>query len=595
MRIPAYTALAALLAAVAFPASATAGPMTGGPDHGHGGGHRPDARFDRPYDGFAPANTVLRRGTPQRAGLDPDPIGAFRSAVDTWDDPASGANYLFPGATTLMAHDGTVVERDAAGYAVKYADADTELPAGQRVPARTDTIYDLASLSKLFTSLAAVQQIEAGTIDLDTPVAHYLPDFAANGKGSITIRQLLTHTSGFDADPAPSLWEGYPDIASRRKAILDTKPINAPGTTYLYSDLNMLSMQLVLEKVTGKPLDKLVSERITRPLHLTDTGYNPPAYKLPRIAATEYESTPARGMVRGSVHDENAWALNGVAGHAGVFSTVDDLAVLAQTILNGGVYKGRRILSEHGVKLMEENFNQAFPDDSHGLGFELDQIWYMGGLSGPGTLGHTGFTGTSLVIDPASRSFAILLTNRVHPTRDTPSTNGPRRDIATALAKAMAVAPPGGGSTWYAGQAGATTSTLTTDRLPASGTAEVAFDTFVNTEPTDLLTLEASTDDGTTWTPVKLHATGRGAPSGEVTSLSGQSVRAWWRVRAEVQGAGDGLRLRWKYTTDPVYEGRGVDLAGLRVTSGSTVLLDGDRPGAALSADGFDRLPGGRR
>ncbi|MGW1800674.1 serine hydrolase [Streptomyces sp. NPDC001984] len=585
MRISAYTAVAALVGALAFPAGATAAPASGDGTASLGG-----ARFDQPYSRFAPAGTVLRPATPEKAGLDPAPITAFERAVATWENPASGASYLFPGATTLMVHDGKVVERGAQGYAVKYADATTQLPQDQWVLARTDTIYDLASLSKLFTSIVAVQQLEAGRIDLDTPVAHYLPEFAANGKGDITIEQLLTHTSGLDADPVPSLWAGYPDVPSRVKAILDAEPISPPGTRYLYSDLNMLTMQLVLQKVTGKPLDTLVREHIAGPLHLTDTGYNPPASKLSRIAATEYEASPPRGMLRGEVHDENAWALNGVAGHAGVFSTVDDLAVLAQTILNGGVYRGHRILGEHGVRLLEQNFNQAFPDDSHGLGFELDQIWYMGGLSGPRTLGHTGYTGTSLVIDPASRSFAILLTNRVHPTRSTPSTNPARRGIAQALAKAMPVKAPGGGPSWYSGQGGATTSTLTTGPLAASGPASVDFTTFVNTESTDRVYLEASTDGGSTWNALPMKVTGTGAPSNEVTSLSGQAVRAWWHVHAEVPAASDGLQLRWRYTTDPVYEGRGVNLTGLTVTDASGVLLDSGDPGVALNAVGWQRL-----
>ncbi|MFF2650355.1 serine hydrolase [Streptomyces sp. NPDC058045] len=535
---------------------------------------------------------MLRPGTPERAGLDPAPIDAFQRALATWENPASGTNYLFPGATALMVRDGTVVHRSASGYAVKYADAKTELPADQQVPARTDTIYDLASVSKLFTSLLAVQQLEAGSLDLETPVAKYLPGFEANGKEKVTIRQLLTHTSGFDSGPVPSLWKGYPDTASRRQAVLDAKPINAPGTTYLYSDLNMLSMQLVLEKVTGKPLDVLLHERITGPLHLDDTGYNPPKSKLDRVAATEYQASPARGMVRGSVHDENAWSLDGVAGHAGVFSTVDDLAVLAQTILNGGVYKGKRVLPEHGVRLLQQNFNQDFPDDSHGLGFELDQIWYMGGLSGPSTMGHTGYTGTSLVIDPASRSFAILLTNRVHPGRSTPSTNAARRGITQTLAKAMPVKAPGNGPSWYADQAGSTTSTVTTGALPAKGPVGVDFDTFVNTEPTDQLVLEASNDDGGTWSQIPMRVKGKGAPGGEVTFLSGQSVRAWWTVHAEVTKADEGVKLRWRYTTDPLYEGRGVNLTGMKVREGDHMLLNSDRPDAPLTAEGWKRNAG---
>ena len=144
-------------------------------------------------------------------------------------------------------------------------------------------------------------------------------------------------------------------------------------------------------------------------------------------------------MVRGSVHDENAWSLNGVAGHAGVFSTADDLAVLAQTIINGGAYGGTRILSEDSVDALLHNENAAFPGNSHGLGFELDQMWYMDGLSGPETAGHTGYTGTSIVIDRASRSFVILLTNRVHPSRSWGSNNPARR----AVARDMALATPG--------------------------------------------------------------------------------------------------------------------------------------------------------
>ncbi|MFF3563594.1 serine hydrolase [Streptomyces sp. NPDC002574] len=582
MRIPviALTAASALVTAFALPADAA---VTAGT---HGGG-----RFDQPYSGFAPASTVLRPASPRAAGLLPAPISAFDQQVAAWTDPASGAGYLFPGATSLMVHDGKVVERGATGYAMRYSAPQTELPEDQWIPARTDTIYDLASLSKLFTSLVAVQQLEAGSIRLDAPVAEYLPEFAVNGKGAITIRQLLTHTSGLAPDPEPALWQGYPDIPSRVKAIMDTTPVNPAGTTYTYSDLNMLTMQLVLQKVTGRNLDTLVHEGITGPLRMTDTGYNPPASKLSRIAATEYETSPARGLVHGQVHDENAWAMGGVAGHAGVFSTVDDLAVLAQAILNGGTYRNHRILSREGVSLLEENFNQAFPGDSHGLGFELDQIWYMGGLSGPRTLGHTGFTGTSLVIDPESRSFAVLLTNRVHATRNTPSTNPARRGIAQALAQAMPVEAPGGGRSWFSGQGGGATSTLTTGPLDASGTVDVDFRTFVNTESTDLVRLEASSDGGDTWLPVTLHVTGPGAPVDGVTALSGQDVRAWWRVHAELPDAASGLELRWRYTTDSVYEGRGVNLSGLRVTDGSHVLLNGDRPGAPLTSAGWQALP----
>ena len=163
-----------------------------------------------------------------------------------------------------------------------------------------------------------------------------------------------------------------------------------------------------------------------------DTGYNPTDKE--RTAATEYQTAPPRGLVWGEVHDENAWSLGGVAGHAGVFSTADDLAVLAQALLNGGTYRGHRILDRKSVELLVTNFNEAFPGDAHGLGFELDQRWYMDALSGPRTAGHTGYTGTSIVIDFDSRSFAILLTNRVHPSREWGSNNQARREWAHGLA-----------------------------------------------------------------------------------------------------------------------------------------------------------------
>ena len=254
-----------------------------------------------------------------------------------------------------------------------------------------------------------MQLVEQHKIELTAPVARYLPGYGVNGKEAITVQQLLTHTSGLQPDPVPSLWAGYPDIPSRRAQILNETPVNAPGSTYLYSDLNMLSLQLLDEHVSGTTLDELVRDGITAPLKLVDTGYNPDPSKKSRIAATEFEASPPRGLVWGEVHDENAWSLGGVAGHAGVFSTANDLAVLGQTILNGGTYGGKRILRERTVTDMLTNYNQAFPGHDHGLGFELDQRFYMGALSGPRTAGHTGYTGTTLVIDPASRSIAIML------------------------------------------------------------------------------------------------------------------------------------------------------------------------------------------
>ncbi|WP_078503758.1 serine hydrolase domain-containing protein [Streptomyces sulphureus] len=395
----------------------------------------------RPHRGYAPSGSVLHRTTPQEAGMTSGPLNAFAHDMKKWTDPSSRNEFLFPGATWLIASEGNVVARSSAGYAVRYGKDGRNIPARQRQQARPDTIYDLASLSKLFTSLVAVQQLESGRLHLNTPVSRYLPGFSVNNKERITVKELLTHTSGLPPDPQPSLSQVQGGKQEQTEAILRSRPLSPAGSRYLYSDLNMLSLQLVLEKITGRTLDALVRRDITAPLGMRDTGYNPPARERKRIAATSYEA--GRGLIHGSVHDNNAWAFGGVAGHAGVFSTVDDLAVLSQTILNGGSYCGQRILSPHGINLLQRNYNQEFPGNAHGLGFELDQKWYMGPLSSVRTLGHTGFTGTSLVIDRTSRSIVILLTNRVHPADQTPSTNPARRKIAQTLARAVSVLPSG--------------------------------------------------------------------------------------------------------------------------------------------------------
>ena len=562
------------MAAVATTAM-SAGRAGATPDH-----TAPFGRFDQPRQGFAPVWTVLRDGTPEQAGLDPGPIDAAVAKLDGWtrNDPVTG-HPLYSGQVTLLAHDGVIVTREAAGYALRYADQQGGLlPEAQWIPMRTNTIFDLASLSKLFTTLVAMQQIQAGRLDVDAPVAGYLPEFAGNGKGAITIEQLMTHTSGLPADPSPPLWQD-PDMVSRINSILGTVPQFEPGSTYLYSDINMIALQLVLRKITGKPLDVLVRDGITRPLGMRDTMYNPPASLRPRIAAEEYQQGPGepqRGLVWGQVHDENAWALGGVAGHAGVFSTVDDMAVLAQTILNGGTYRGHRILSQRSVTQMLANLNQAFPGDSHGLGFELDQRWYMGRLDSTRTAGHTGFTGTTFVVDPMSRSFALQFSNRVHPSRNWGSSNPARRAAADGLANAMAVRARGGVS-WYSGIGDASTATLTTPVVTTTGgTVSVDYDTFVDTEPgSDLVRLQASTD-GTTWSDVPVTATGPGAPAGPVAALSG-GTRTWWRVHATLLAGSGPLALRWRYATDTLYTGRGVNVTGVRVSDASGLLFDGGR------------------
>ena len=543
-----------------------------------------DGRYDQPYHGFAPGSTELRSSTPQQAGLDPAPIDAALAAVDGWTRPNGTAKPLFAGAVTLLAHNGKIVTRTATGKALKYADgAGTELPADQQVAMRTDTIFDMASVSKLFTSIVVMQQVEAGRVDLDAPVATYVPEFGQNGKESITVRQALTHTTGLPA--WLPLWSAQPDPQSRLQMALTAALRNPPGSTYLYSDLNLIALGEVVHRVSGKPLDELVADGIAVPLAMPDTGYNPDPAKLDRIAATEYQVAPPRGMVRGSVHDENAWSLDGVAGHAGVFSTADDLAKLAQALLNGGTYKGQRILTEDSVELMITNFNQAFPGNDHGLGFELNQRWYMSGLSGPRTAGHTGYTGTSMVIDFDSRSFAILLTNRVHPSRNWGSNNPARRAVAQGLAESLAVDPRHGNDAWFTGTKDATTATLTTSlAVPAEG-ARVGFDLFVDSEQTDWLYLETSADGGTTWTKVPFDVRDRGEVTPTDGAFTTSGDRRWLQASAALPAGPQ--QLRWRYTTDSLYVGRGVFVDGVKVIAGDQLLLDGERNPSVFVANGW--------
>jgi serine-type D-Ala-D-Ala carboxypeptidase len=271
---------------------------------------------------------------------------------------------------------------------------------------RKDTLFDLASLSKLFTSIAIMQLVEQHKVDLDAPVARYLPEF---GKPDIHVRHLLAHTSGLP--PFLRLWELYPTREARIAAVLAEPPRSPPGATYVYSDLGLITIGMIVEKVSGEPLDHYVAAHITGPLAMKDTMYRPPDLLRPRIAATEDE--PGRGLCWGSVHDENAWSLGGVAGHAGVFSTAADLAILAQTIIDGGA----PILKSETLRAMEQNQNPGIRDGARGLGFDLDAPHFMGELAGPHTIGHTGFTGTSIVIDLDARTFLIFLTNTVHPKR----------------------------------------------------------------------------------------------------------------------------------------------------------------------------------
>ncbi|GIG85781.1 serine hydrolase [Plantactinospora endophytica] len=539
-----------------------------------------DIRFQR---------RALRTGRPQEVGLLPEYVDRLRADAEAYLTPTPDhPNFpTYAGAVLLAAKDGVVVRHDALGMAVKYESVGpapgrvgVELPADQQIPMRRDTIFDLASISKLFTTVVALRQVERGTIDLDAPVVRYLPEFAAGGKEAVTVRMLLTHTGGLPAF-AP-LWSAYPTPEAREAAALAT-PFAAgatPGNQYVYSDLGLIALGVLVERVTGRPLEHLVAAEVTGPLRMHDTGYNPAPALRHRIAATEYQPYANRGIVWGEVHDENAWALGGVAGHAGLFSTAADLAIFCQMLLNGGEYRGARILRESTVRDMLVNYNAGletrYPDSDRGLGFELNKHGYMGPLASPVTFGHTGFTGTSIVVDPLSQTFLILLTNRVHPDRNWGTNTVARRALARDLAYAIPVRPPLGGTAWRADDRDGGSVTLTAPLRRAAGRAAVAsFRLWYDTEPRyDVLHFQTSADGGETWTPVDvtlLGLTGRWTAEGSVTGYGG---RRWWQALAELPVGT--THLRWSYATDATSRGRGVYVDALLAVGTNGLLFSGE-------------------
>ncbi|MET8117314.1 serine hydrolase [Streptomyces prasinus] len=580
-----------------FFASLPAGPVSAAP---------PESAEPAAAGGGRP---TLRRGSARRAGLLAGHLDRLVTEAEAFLGP-SPEHPWYAGAVLLAGRGGTVALHRPLGMAVRYraydekTDTGVEFPADRQIPMTEDTVFDLASVSKLFTSVLAVQQIERGALELEAAVASYLPDFGRAGKKDVTLRHLLTHTSGFRA------WiplHKAPTYEERVRLVLDEAPVSAPGTAYLYSDLNLISLQLVLEKVTGRSLDVLLRDGITGPLGMDRTRYNPPASWKPVIAATEDARPPwsglDRGLVWGEVHDENAHSLGGVAGHAGVFSCAWDLAVLGRTLLNGGGYGRARILEPESVELMFTDFNTGFPGDGHGLGFELHQHWYMGAMATPRTAGHTGFTGTSLVLDPTTDSFLVVLGNSIHPVRSWRSGSAPRVAAANRLARAVPVRPApgrdarggrGGRTSWFSGMTGSTVATLTLPALDtSSGGARLRCALWWDTEPhADLLTLEATTDGGAAWQPVPFVTERRDeAPEQHAAgTATGWSGRVWHGLTAGLPAARS-LTLRWRYATDRLYVGRGVYVDALRVRAYGRVLFDEARPAdaARVEAAGWTR------
>jgi uncharacterized protein YbbC (DUF1343 family) len=305
-----------------------------------------------------------------------------------------------PGAVILIGHEGKVVYRKVFGRRALKP---------KKAPMTINTIFDIASLTKVVaTSTAVMQLVEMGKLNLEDPVVNYWPEFKGSGKEEITVRDLLTHYSGLR--PALDLrpnWSGY---VTALRMIEEEKPLFPPGTNFIYSDINFIILGELVWRLSGEPLSAYCAEHIFKPLEMEDTGFKPSPDFRPRIAPTEYQHGATGKMLWGEVHDPIAYNMGGVAGHAGLFSTVDDLAIFVQMVLDGGSRKNVEILSPLTVKKMTTP--QSPPDKIplRGLGWDIDSS-----LGSEGSYGHKGFTGTGIWIDPVSNTYVIILTNRVHP------------------------------------------------------------------------------------------------------------------------------------------------------------------------------------
>ncbi|MFI7663003.1 serine hydrolase domain-containing protein [Micromonospora parva] len=385
--------------------------------------------------GFGPAEDL---GSPPRA---PDaPVGGnppTRQARYAQDVTALLRRHLpatpqtfqhkgFPGAVALVRVDGKMTVHTAVGEALRYGAGPKLLTASQRVAMRPDSIFDLASVTKVYTAILLLQQVDKGKADLGAPVRDYLPGFTGTGKEQITVEMLLTHTSGL---PVGAKVTGLSDNTARWNAVLSTPLVSGavPGNTFRYSSVGLMVAGKIVEKVTGQRLDQALRTNLTSPLGLRDTGFNPNSWlsaaaKASRLVATDARSS--RGLLRGVVHDDVANHLGAIAGHAGIFASAADLAAIGQMLLNEGTYQGKRILTAATVRRMLSNHNAGKPaidperpnrTSAHGLGVVLNQSWFMGKLASARTFGHTGFAGPSLLVAPDRKLVLALLTNRAHP------------------------------------------------------------------------------------------------------------------------------------------------------------------------------------
>ncbi|ROR73080.1 serine hydrolase domain-containing protein [Bogoriella caseilytica] len=375
--------------------------------------------------------TALLHESTQPAAAGPAPaIAAGEEAL-----PAT------PGAAAAIFHRGELVARAHAGYAVLFDADGALLPEADREAITADHRWDIASITKIAVAMTALVQADRGVIDLEAPVVEYLPEFrharaGAEGergvspevRAEVRLRHLLNHTAGFPA--VSRLWQVEGGRQARAEHVLSTPLERASGSEHVYSCVGFMTLGLALERLTGVGLPQLMTESVLEPLGLSRTSYGPISGP---VAATEYQPGPGRGLVHGEVHDEAAWALGG-SGNAGLFSDALDIARLGEEVRTGAaalLREDTRALLYRGTLGTAETERVGY---DQALGFRLGQQNFMD-TTDRGVIGHTGFVGTSLVIDAARELTVALMTNRVHPDRSAFTVMPLRRAVARAAAE----------------------------------------------------------------------------------------------------------------------------------------------------------------
>lgn len=374
-------------------------------------------------EGISYPALFVHDANPKDVGFNPDMLKKLDTVVTN-----AIADTAFPAAVVLVARDGAVVYQKGFGKFTYDVDA---------TPVTPDAMFDLASVTKVIATTSAVMRLyDEKKLSLDDKIVKYFPAFGQNGKENITLYNLLVHNSGLPA------WRKFYEFCDNPQCVLDsifaTPLVYKTGDSTVYSDLGLITTGKIIEKITGTTLDKYVDSVFFKPLGMVNTMYNPPPSLWNRVVPTEIDTywKKTNVAVHGRVHDENAATLGGVSGHAGLFSTAGDLVKILQMELNGGVYGGKRYINEETIKKFTTRQSER---SSRGIGWDTKSSEYSfsGKYTSMKTFLHTGFTGTSVVVDPEKNIIVVFLTNRVYPTRENSKLYGVRRQVHNTVYEAL--------------------------------------------------------------------------------------------------------------------------------------------------------------